>query len=163
MVLSHNMLSYEKWSVLLCAKWCFISCEDALPLEIATGYSLIEPPPHLLLTLASLIKTIPSPYTRQGQNLYEYAPLLHKNPSQNSHIIKTSYYIMNQTTKGSTWWLSLNVYTMVDLLKQSFTKNIFRMRPYSHVTYRLEDAENHELQKSSRSDLSALMKKSLQQ
>lgn len=120
-------------------------------------------PPHLLLTLASLIKTIPSPYTRQGQNLYEYAPLLHENPSQNSHIIKTSYYIMNQTTKGSTWWLSLNVYTMVDLLKQSFTKNIFRMRPYSHVTYRLEDAENHELQKSSRSDLSALMKKSLQQ
>lgn len=115
-MLSHNMLSYEKWSVLLCAKWCFISCEDALPLEIATGYSLIEPPPHLLLTLASLIKTIPSPYTRQGQNLYEYAPLLHKNPSQNSHIIKTSYYIMNQTTKGSTWWLSLNVYTMVDLL-----------------------------------------------
>lgn len=100
MVLSHIMLSYEKWSVLLCAKWCFISCEDALPLEIATEYSLIEP--HLLLTLASLIKTIPS-HTRQGQNLYEYAPLLHENSSQNSHIIKTSYYIMNQTTKGSTW------------------------------------------------------------
>lgn len=90
------MLSYEKWSFLLCAKWCFLSCEDALPLEIATEYSLIEPPPHLLLTLASLIKTIPSSYTRQGQNLYE-------NPSQNSHITKTSHHIMNQTTKGSTW------------------------------------------------------------
>lgn len=121
MVLSHNMLSYEKWSVLLCAKWCFISCEDALPLEIATEYSLIEPPPHLLLTLASLIKTIPSPYTRQGQNLYEYAPLLHGNP--NSHIIKTSYYIMNQTTKG-------NLVTFIKRLYYACYGSLTKASPY---------------------------------